>query len=286
MSDNNNCFIAQGEYGRKFIESIHSEIERIIHEKENDFVGAFVPVVDNLSEGCLNKEPAMMYLTAEIIRNTKNFSGNLRVFWGALWDEQDYLNLFLERLFYLDLIDNYCDIVSEIEETDLCRLYKDAADCGSLHAQWWCAYCMEHGFCGFEKGSEASRKIIENIKTPLKTLRFTELDFLDKEIDRVVEEAYDADYHEDLYCMDNNVHIDPGWCELEVRCLALQVFMIYLGLTCGLKGEKNFQRKHAYCNAADEPHFDDKALKLLKEKTDWENWCKEHGMTTVGSDNQ
>lgn len=282
MSDKieNNCFIAQGEYGRKFIESIHSEIERIKQAKEEEMRSntMFSETINIMREACLNKEPALMYLTAEFCCNQKyNIVNYLLCEWSA--QSVDLLSAF-DELVWMDY--NFYHFVDEAEDYELCEMFAEAAECGSPHAQWWCAYCMEYGIYGFKKDLEASRKMIEGIKIPLETLQLTELDFFDKAVDEAVDKVIDTCYTEnsELGC-GKEPTVDPSCYEMERRTDDLQIFMVYLGLTCGLE-RKNKKLKHP---SYYEYGLDRVALKLLKEKTDWENWCKEHGMTTVGSDN-
>lgn len=202
MSDKN-CFIAQGEYGRKFIESIHREIERIKTEKHKiekykyinkwgiedvSYIDVscrdlFVEPLEFLFKGASNKEPAMMYLAAEFCYNLYIRQG----LFGSLWYSYSYeLRNDLWKLIRsdFDCLDMFkkCDWdFEDIEDYNLCDMFVEAAECGSPHAQWWCAYCMEHGINGFIEDPEDSRKMIENINTPIETLDFNELYFLKEE---------------------------------------------------------------------------------------------------------
>lgn len=279
MSDKieNNCFIAQGEYGRKFIESIHSEIERIKTEQDNCIKDGFernndisckdlfVKPLEFLFKGASNKEPAMMYLAAELLRN--------------------------EALFYTEKEYDFVQVLEKEAENITCNDIVDmlisAAEHGSPHAQMWCAYGMEKGTDLFEKDLEASKKMLECIRFSLKTLQLTELSFMNDEVEKINDIAYDTYYWWDVY-HDKNDRPDVDGESLDIRCGVLQYFMLYLGVLFGLN-EENGEIKQRFATRRGCSHeckwFSHNASRLVKAKSDWENWCKEHGMTTVGSDN-
>ena len=264
--------IAAGPVGRRFIDSLHDELEcmrtlpatpgpsRYTYDDRSWFSDS----VKLLQEGFVRGEGAMMYLYARCVQQMIGILGG--------WDLEDYMyDLLCPGMDYVDATDWVMDHSDEIIQD----LFKRAADGGSVHAVLWVAYCLDKGIPPFPSDHQASQRIAQPVRGRLETLSLDELSFLRDEFLDLVEEAYDADREEDEIGDQHGFRTgeyeyllpNPDWRTLHLRYIDLAYFILFLGLPYF-----PISRGYDYQWPND---YDKIAGQLASRVADWEEWCAE-----------
>ena len=265
--------IAKGEWGKKFLESVHKEIDlmytpegpkdaRFVYdpdaENQDGYVDCECGFADSFAaiiRGAIAGEPDLMYLLAE----TLNYNLN-----GRMKDQVKRALTFLS--------DDYRNVSSR-------DLYIRAAEAGSAHAGLWCAFSMDTGKTGFSKDPQGSGEMLNKIEHIPHTLVLAELSFLPEEVDKLTQKAYAADLEEDEIADQHGFiagtyeHLlpNPDWRQLHGRAGNTLVFMSEIGLPYVI-GEKIYG---GGCYSCDDDLNDEK---IAEEKNAWLTWCHEKGI--------
>ena len=265
--------IAKSEWGKKFLESIHKEIDlmytpkgpkddRFVYDPDavnNDgFVDCecgFADSFEAIIRGAIAGEPDLMYLLAE----TLNYNLN------ELTKDQ------IKKA--LAFLSDACRDVS------LRDLYIRAAEAGSAQAGLWCAFSMDTGKNGFSKDPQGAGEMLDKIERIPHTLALAELSFLLEEADKLTDKAYDADLEEDEIADQHGFktgtyeHLlpNPDWRKLHGRAGNTLIFMSEIGLPYVI-GEKLYGGGSYSCDD------DLNDQKIAEDKNAWLAWCHEKGI--------
>lgn len=234
--------IEEGEWGKKFLESIHKEIE-LMYTTEGPDICFYDPEInqsvyseDGFAEsyeaiirGAIAGEPNMIYLLAEIMNYSLSDRLKTEIKSALIFLSDDFRN------------------ISE------CELYFRAAKAGSAHAKLWCAFSMDTGKDGFLNDSLSAEIILNSITKFPDTLALSELRFLSYEEDKLYEEAHYVDLDEDTY----NYIANPSSFVLYERFEKIIAFMASIGLPYVI-----------------DYHFD----KIAENKNAWLDWCLKKGI--------
>ena len=262
--------ITKGEWGKKFLESIHKEIDLMYTPEgpdnllftyssfDDDYVYCecgFANSFEAIIRGAIAGEPDLMYLLAE----TLNYNLNDMMIDGIK-----------EALTFLS---------GDDQNLSLCEFYLRAAVAGSSYAGLWCAFSLDTGKNGFSKDPLRAGKMLDKIEYIPHTLSLAELSFLPEEIDKLNKKAYDVDLEEDLiedqyrFIPGNHAHLlpKPSWLQLCGRTGNALVFMSKIGLPYVIGKEVCAQSEY-FCGS----FLNDK--KIAEEKNAWLAWCHKKGL--------
>lgn len=244
-------YIVKGEYGSLFL----AEIRYSIASYRN--IGAFklfpandgrnyVFNIDTIRKGAKAKEPAMLYLFAELM----NYS--------YVESKNKHLANFTKQELAVPVRD----------------WYLLAAANGSPHAQLWCIYCMERGIEGFEKDPAQAKQILAQFRENLQDVDLTELAFFDLEISSLSAQIDDAGRFEDLYTSINCSTSEfwrqvPGVSQARSRDVmrAVAFSAAVLGLT--------YAPQEEMMNSANNEEYEELLRHIIKTKKPWKKWFAE-----------
>ena len=258
-----------GKQGKKFVKSLREEVKRIYTMKSPKPLSKghgwtpdahiwFSECVSILDKGARLGEAPMLYIAAE-----------LKMFSSPEYIQNKKAKGLGRELWLSD---------KRIDE-----LYLGSAEKGFPYAMLWCAYCLSEGIHGFEKDEAGSDEFLSKLKgsrETLLTIGIPELRYLADEVRIIANEISEADLREDEVAFEyQENHIskdeydrmdpDPDWQTLQLRIIELVEFMAALGLPYVLHRAGYWYEWDA--------EFDQCANRIRKVKTDWLDWCIEHG---------